>query len=191
METVSPTPATVRQYEAEHRQGADQPRRSLAGQRGPVHGRPARRQHRGGGALGAPEGPDEVARIGVADLRGNLHGQVAYDFYGPRLASRDADVAESLRLVGLDPAFGPRRADALSVGEQQQVMLARALALRPSVLLLDEPTSALAETTKAAIEATLREARDPSACLLFSSSTTSARPSGSPTGFCARTRRAP
>lgn len=62
-------------------------------------------------------------------------------------------------------------------------MLARALALRPSVLLLDEPTSALDETTKAAIEATLREARDPSACLLFSSSTTSTRPSGSPTGF--------
>ena len=47
METVSPTPATARQYEAEHRQSADQPRRSLAGQRGPVHGRPARRQRRG------------------------------------------------------------------------------------------------------------------------------------------------
>jgi hypothetical protein len=66
-------------------------------------------------------------------------------------------------------------------------MLARALARRPSVLLLDEPTSALDETTKAAIEATLRDLRDPSACLLFSSPTTSTRPSGSPTGFCART----
>ena len=51
--------------------------------------------------------------------------------YGPRLAKRSADVAESLRRAGLDPAFAPRSADALSVGEQQRVMLARALALRP------------------------------------------------------------
>jgi len=39
-------------------------------------------------------------------------------------------------------------------------MLARTLALRPSLLLLDEPTSALGEAAKAAIEATLRELRD-------------------------------
>ena len=76
--------------------------------------------------------------------------------YGPRLAKRSADVAESLRRAGLDPAFAPRSADALSVGEQQRVMLA----MRPSVLLLDEPTSALDETTRAAIEATLRDLRD-------------------------------
>ncbi len=39
-------------------------------------------------------------------------------------------------------------------------MLARALALEPSVLLLDEPTSALDEDTRAAVEATLRDLRD-------------------------------
>jgi putative ABC transport system ATP-binding protein len=93
----------------------------------------------------------------VPQLPALLEGTVADNvIYGLRLANRATDVAESLRLVGLDPAFGSRRADALSVGEQQRVMLA----LQPSVLLLDEPTSALDETAKAAIEATLRDLRD-------------------------------
>ena len=90
-----------------------------------------------------------------------LAGTVADNvLYGPRLARRAADIERSLRLAGLDPAFGPRRADALSVGEQRRVMLARTLALQPSVLLLDEPTSALDDTTTAAIESTLRDLRD-------------------------------
>src|SRR5215207_7652385 len=54
-------------------------------------------------------------------------------------ADRQADVSESLRLAGLDPGFAPRSAQALSVGEQQRVMRARALGLQPSVLLLERP----------------------------------------------------
>ena len=89
-------------------------------------------------------------------IDGTVHDNVAY---GPRLAGRSFDARSCLELAGLDPAFEDRDASKLSVGEQQRVMLARALALQPRVLLLDDPTSALDKTARDAVEGTLRRLR--------------------------------
>jgi putative ABC transport system ATP-binding protein len=72
-----------------------------------------------------------------------------------RYAAPDADVGHLLEQAGLDASYADRATDRLSVGEQQRVMLARALALDPEVLLLDEPTSALDEQARQAVEQTI------------------------------------
>ena len=69
--------------------------------------------------------------------------------FGVRLnASFDKADSKSLatsliQKVGLDPSLLERNASSLSIGQQQRVSIARSLAMKPSILLCDEITSAL------------------------------------------------
>ena len=71
-------------------------------------------------------------------------------------AEINATVQEMLDLIGL-PTLGSRFPFQLSGGQQQRVALARALAVRPRVLLLDEPLSALDAKIRVSLRGEIRE----------------------------------
>jgi len=72
---------------------------------------------------------------------------------------RAARIARVLRATGLQE-LADRGARNLSVGEQQRIALARAWAMRPEVLLLDEPAASLDPGASRALEAAIRAIRE-------------------------------
>jgi iron(III) transport system ATP-binding protein len=98
----------------------------------------------------------ERRRIGYVPQEGSLfpHLTVAANvgFGLPARQRRGAEVASMLEAVGLG-GFGRRYPHQLSGGQQQRVALARALAIRPAVVLLDEPFASLDAHLRASVRA--------------------------------------
>jgi phosphate transport system ATP-binding protein len=114
--------------------------------------------------------PVEVRRrVGMVFQKPNPFPKSIYDnvAYGPRLMGRtddlDQTVEEALRRAALwDEVRGNLQASGLSLsgGQQQRLCIARTIAVRPDVILMDEPCSALDPIATLKIEDLMRELRD-------------------------------
>jgi phosphate transport system ATP-binding protein len=111
------------------------------------------------------------ARVGMVFQKPNPFAKSIYEnvAYGPRIhcltqnkAELDEVVASSLERAGLLNEVAERMSEpgtSLSGGQQQRLCIARAIAVNPEVILMDEPCSALDPIATARVEALIDELR--------------------------------
>ena len=104
--------------------------------------------------------PVMLRRSALANVRYALEAR------GVGGAEADARAHEALERVGLAD-IGSRQARVLSGGEQQRLALARAWALRPRVLFLDEPTTSLDPANAAEVERVIAEIAASETAIVF------------------------
>ncbi len=122
------------------------------------------------------------ARVGMVFQKPNPFPKSIYEnvAYGPRLhgmgatkSEMDEIVQQSLERTGLWPEVKDRLGDSgtsLSGGQQQRLCIARAIAIEPEVILMDEPCSALDPIATATIEELIDELKENYAILMVTHS---------------------
>ena len=123
------------------------------------------------------------ARVGMVFQKPNPFPKSIYDnvAYGPRIHGLDGDPRGHRRdraaepragrpLGGGEGPAGAARAPGLSGGQQQRLCIARAIAVSPEVILMDEPCSALDPIATARIEELIDELRQQYAIALVTHS---------------------